>query len=274
MQSFEIIKQVRKKINQKKVGYLGTLDNFASGLMLVAVGKATKLIPYLLNLPKTYRAKVEFGVTTDTLDINGNILEKQEYFVDRSVLEKTLKSFEGSIMQKPPEFSSKKIKGQRASDLKRQGRDVELPAVPVKIYKTKILSSDPHFAEILVSCSTGTYIRSLARDWAAKMGTIAYLHTLERLENGKFSLQNSLTIEEISESNLISMREALYLYEELTILPKSVPKLETGKELFLEDFYKINLKKGIFKVILDEILVAIVEYNDNRFKYLNNFYEP
>lgn len=275
VQSFHIISQVRKKLGIRKAGYTGTLDNFASGLLLVGVGQGTKLIKYLLEMDKEYKATIIFGKTSETLDRKGTVIIVDENLrLDRKKVEEVLDSFVRTYDQMPPQYSSKKIGGRRASDLMREGKEVELRTVPITIHSMQMLDFNPAGRiEITVRCSTGTYIRSLARDIAESLDTVAYLDALERRSNGPFKVEDSVEMGDLApEKHLISLREALPILPEGDLAPASFSKLKNGTPLSDTDFISPNLKKGAFKAIFNGQLVAVLQRTEDRFfRYLDNF---
>lgn len=188
--SFSSLTAVKKSLNTGKVGHTGTLDSFADGLLVVLTGGLTRLVPHITNFDKTYLALVEFGSETDTLDPTGNVI-KTGVVPSEEEVRNALKSFTGEIDQVPPAFSALHVDGQRASDLVRAGKTVELKARKITIHSIKLLDFEDKYALIEVSCSKGTYIRSLARDIAEKCGTVAHLKALRRTNVGPFNLKDA-----------------------------------------------------------------------------------
>ena len=300
-QSFDIINKLKRQFGLKKTGYTGTLDNFASGVMLVGVGQGTKIIKHLLEMDKEYKAEIIFGKTTDTLDRKGTFLQNPSSKITQMSLASTpqrdsawessarkgikqiktneeietaVLSFIGTYDQMPPQYSSKKINGKRASDLARAGEVVELKPATVIIHDIKILGFvPPDRLTIKVRCSTGTYIRSLARDIAEKLGTVAYLESLERISNGRFTVENSIRIENlVSNRDIISLRDAIDFIPEFELKASVMLKFRNGSEITDLDFISQSLKNGVLKAIYENNLVAVLERIDSRtFKYLDNF---
>jgi tRNA pseudouridine55 synthase len=188
--SFESLYLVKKALSSGKVGHTGTLDKFADGLLLVLAGQAGKLAQWFSGASKEYEGTVRFGVETDTLDPEGQIsgegpVPRQEE------IEKVLPLFRGEILQAPPVYSALHINGQRAYELARAGKQPEMKKRPVTVYELELLSWAPPFARIRVVCSSGTYIRSLARDIALAAGSRAHLSALTRNKIGKFRLEDA-----------------------------------------------------------------------------------
>ena len=188
--SFSSLSSVKRALSTTKVGHTGTLDSFADGLLVVLVGKLTHLVPHITNFDKTYIAVVEFGSETDTLDPTGTVI-KTGKLPSKEDVEAVLPKFLGEIDQVPPAYSALHIDGKRASDLIREGKTVELKPRKITISSIKLLEFNDKYARIEVSCSKGTYIRSLARDIAAACGTVAHLKELRRTRVGPFKLEDA-----------------------------------------------------------------------------------
>ncbi len=195
--SFKSMNTVKKIINSKKVGHTGTLDLFADGLLVLLSNQYTRFADLISAGTKEYRAWMEFGKQTETLDPEGEFcLSKDRPTYD--ALQKSIESFLGKQEQIPPKFSAIKIKGKRASDRIRAGEEIEMKARPIEIFEIEILqvirdkADKVHFAEIRVRCSKGTYIRSLARDIAEKAQSCAYLRALRRTAVGHFKLEDAI----------------------------------------------------------------------------------
>lgn len=196
----DVVVKVRKILNIKKVGHLGTLDPLAVGVLPIAIGKGTKLFNLLLNKQKVYRAFFTFGKSTDTLDSDGKIVNSAFKIPTADEVESVCKQFIGKQMQVPPLFSAKSVQGTRAYVLARNGQDIQLSAREIEIFECKLLkkvSFDTYMLDIV--CSSGTYIRSIARDVAKVLSTVGYMSALIRLESGLFSIDKSLTFDEISQ---------------------------------------------------------------------------
>jgi len=185
--SFDALRDIKRSLGTGKVGHTGTLDKFASGLLIVLVGKALKLSKYFTACDKKYEGRIHFGIETDTLDPEGNIIAEANVPA-REEVEKAFLLFTGKIMQEPPAYSAIHINGKRASELARSGNAPEMKKRPVTIHSIELLSWELPFADIKVHCSSGTYIRSLARDIALAAGSRGHLCKLERTHVGDFEL--------------------------------------------------------------------------------------
>jgi tRNA pseudouridine55 synthase len=196
--SFDVIAKMRKITKIKKIGHCGTLDPFATGLLILCLGKATKQINTFQDLPKQYLATVKFGATTKSFDSE----QKEEnqvdisHLTDNQIIEATNK-FIGKIEQIPPMFSAKKVNGKKLYELARKGIEIELKPVTVEIYSIKIINIELPFMQVLIDCSKGAYIRALARDIGNELGVGGYLTQLSRVAIGKYLSINALQIPDL-----------------------------------------------------------------------------
>ncbi|MBN1464260.1 tRNA pseudouridine(55) synthase TruB [candidate division KSB1 bacterium] len=185
--SNDVVRFVKRR-TRGKVGHAGTLDPFADGVLLVCLGAATKESPRLMGLTKEYIAEMELGIETDTLDITGRILKRAPGRFSQENMEQIVPLFIGDIEQKPPQYSALWTNGQRAYQLAREGREVELAPRTVHIHSIDLLAVADCRARLRIVCAKGTYIRSLARDMARALGTVAYLRSLTRTRVGDYTL--------------------------------------------------------------------------------------
>lgn len=199
--SHDMVSFIRRTFGIKKVGHTGTLDPAATGVLPICIGKATKAAEFLTSQDKSYRAELVLGMTTDTLDAEGEILTEQPYVhVTQAMLENIIKKFIGEIEQIPPMFSAIKKDGKKLYELARSGVTVEREKRRVMIERIELLRFDQEkgIAQIDVDCSKGTYIRTLCEDIGAALGCGAYMNKLVRTKSGRFTLENSLTPEVIT----------------------------------------------------------------------------
>jgi len=188
--SFDALRDIKRALGTGKVGHTGTLDKFASGLLLVLTERDLKLTPWFSHCDKQYTGRIHFGIETDTLDPEGSIIALAPP-PSREKVEQALLSFSGVIMQSPPAYSAIHINGKRASELARSGLTPEMKKREVTIHKIELRSWEPPFADIFVRCSSGTYIRSLARDIALAAGSRAHLCSLLRTQIADFKLEDA-----------------------------------------------------------------------------------
>lgn len=196
--SHDVVSRVRRILGTRKVGHTGTLDPFATGVLPVAVHDGTKVIPFLDEGVKCYEALMQLGVATDTLDMTGTVLRESTFSsVSEKQLQDVFKSFTGPIFQVPPMYSAIKQGGQPLYKLARMGQEVERAARPVEIYSIELLSFTPPFVSMKVTCSRGTYIRTLADDIGAIIGCGAALKELRRTASGPFEISAAHTLEDL-----------------------------------------------------------------------------
>lgn len=196
MTSHDVVSRCRKLFGIKQIGHTGTLDPFATGVLPVALGKATKLIEYLSD-DKKYMATIKFGANTDTYDVEGNITETFSKKITQVEVEAVLNNFKGEISQMPPIYSAIKIRGKKLYEYARAGESVDITPRMVTVYEINLeaFDNEKQQAQILVSCSKGTYIRSLAYDMGKMLGCGGYLVQLRRLRAGKFDIKESVNLD-------------------------------------------------------------------------------
>lgn len=199
MTSHDAVNFLRKIFQTKKIGHGGTLDPAATGVLPIAVGRATKFLEYLTDCDKTYRAEILLGTSTDSGDLDGKIISQTENFSMPTLgeLQIASKKFIGEIEQTPPKFSAIKINGQKAYDLARKNIDFEIPKRLVKIYRLEILNVEKNIVTVEIDCSKGTYIRSLAIDFGESLNLPTTLKSLQRTRVGNFKIENSVTLGEL-----------------------------------------------------------------------------
>ncbi|USG61221.1 tRNA pseudouridine(55) synthase TruB [Sneathiella marina] len=198
MSSAQVVGAVKRITNAQKAGHAGTLDPFATGILPIALGEATKTVGYIVSDVKDYRFTARWGQATITDDIEGTVVEQSEIRPDLQLIQDTIPSFQGTIRQRPPAYSAIKIDGKRAYKLAREGVDVDLPERDVEIYNlslVRLIDSDQ--ATFEVTCGKGTYIRSLARDFARKLGTVAHLTELRRTRVGPFLENDAISLDKL-----------------------------------------------------------------------------
>jgi len=202
--SHDVVNRVRRILQTRKVGHTGTLDPFATGVLVLVIGKATRLAQFLDKDEKEYEAMIRFGFETDTGDPTGSRISERELKSDEIVTklsevnwEVTLSGFRGEIEQLPPMYSAKKIEGKKLYESARKGIELDRKPVKITIYKLNLVGSGETSATIRVACSSGTYIRTLAEDIGRSVGIGAHLVELRRTRAGRFSLNESLTMEEL-----------------------------------------------------------------------------
>lgn len=275
--SFSSLSSVKRALGTTKVGHTGTLDSFADGLLVVLVGKLTHLVPHITNFDKTYIALIEFGSETDTLEPTGQVV-KTGKIPTKEEVESVLPKFLGEIDQIPPAYSALHVDGKRASDLMREGKSVELKPRKITISSIKLLDFTDKFARIEVSCSKGTYIRSLARDIALACGTVAHLKELKRTRVGPFKLEDAVFGEEQIRSHLLDMDMNLAHLcgmDTAILAPRYINDFNNGRPLkakmFVHDFNCKNDKNEIAVFYDDGKFGGVITKKPSGNKFLLNY---
>ena len=221
--SHDVVARLRKAYGQRKVGHAGTLDPDATGVLLVGLGRATRLLRYLQEAGKAYRSGVRFGVATSTLDAAGEVLDRQEMTFSREQLETATRRFVGEIEQVPPMVSAVKVGGRRLHELARAGEEVERDARRVRVDRIDVEGFEPGpfpLGTLCIECSTGTYVRTLAADLGAALGGCAHVEWLRRLRVGSFGLDEARTLDVVEadpEAAVVPASEAMRDLERLTV---------------------------------------------------------
>ncbi|MFH1692913.1 MAG: tRNA pseudouridine(55) synthase TruB [Bacillota bacterium] len=207
MTSHDVVFKIKKKFHLDKIGHTGTLDPFASGLLVLCVGRATKLAHLFSNLDKAYEGTIIFGQHFDTFDTTGNLIKTNQVVVKQHEIEDIMAQMIGTYDQLPPMYSAIKVNGRKLYDLARQGQEVDRLTRKVNIYDFRLTSQlEPQKYTFYVFVSKGTYIRSLAVDLAKKLDNLAVLDTLNRLTIGQYNVSDSKSIEEITKDDMISLK--------------------------------------------------------------------
>ena len=193
--SFGVVKKIRKIVGEKKVGHGGTLDPFAEGVLIIGTGNDTKELKKITDTDKTYTASIELGKTTNTLDPEGDVIEKKKIpRISESKINKVLKSFLGASMQTPPMFSAKKIGGIKLYELARKNITVDRKPTQINISDINLINFNETNIVFTVACSKGTYIRVLGKEIAEKLGTVGYLNSLIRTRVGEYLIDDSVSL--------------------------------------------------------------------------------
>ena len=259
--SFDVVNKLKHNLKPLKVGHLGTLDPMATGVLLVTVGKATKLFDLMQEKTKTYIATFEFGYLTDTLDSTGQMIDKCDNIPTIDQVLEILPKFKGKISQIPPRYSAKSINGQRAYDLARNNIEFELKPKIVEIHNIKLLSFKDKILKLKIECGSGTYIRSIGRDIARELNTFATMTELVRTKVGNYDLDKCLNVQLIKnvQEEIISIKEVLD-YEKLNLNEEEKFKLLNGQILNL-------IKPNGIYIIEDEFdVIALVDIKENKAK--------
>lgn len=277
--SARVVSLVRRALDIKKVGHTGTLDLEASGVLPIVVGKATRVSDYMMTKDKVYETELILGAKTDTLDAAGKIIAKSQKIIDKDQFLETMNTFKGEIEQIPPMYSALKVNGQKLYDLAREGIEIERKRRRVNIYDIDLLDFDFPRAKIRVTCSKGTYIRTLVDDIGEKLGTFAYVDNLVRVRVGEFDIKDAIKSEDILEISREDLLKKLYPIDtalknfEKIVLDKSyLEKLINGQVVEVEK----NYGKIIRVYCEDEFLGLGNSYRENNKNFLKMekvFYE-
>jgi tRNA pseudouridine55 synthase len=238
MTSHDVVQKVRRIAQEKRVGHTGTLDPLATGVLVLCVGKATRIAQYLEAGEKEYDAVMRLGVTTDTLDAEGRVLETKQYMPPplQNIID-ALARFRGEIMQQPPLFSAIKVGGIPSYKLARRGTAAVLAPRRVTIYRIDLAAYDDPFVRLRVRCSKGTYIRSLCADIGESLGMGAHLSNLVRTRSGRFSVENALSLERLAEQGvekaLVPLDEALADFPAATVSERDAERVRHGNPVVL-----------------------------------------
>ena len=242
MGSTEAVSKIRRLFDAQKAGHAGTLDPLASGILPIALGEATKTVPFMMEAQKVYRFTINWGISTDSLDREGEITGRSDVRPDVEAVRAALPAFIGEINQIPPQFSAIKVDGQRAYDLAREGTDFELAGRRVTIYEAAVSDTpDADHVELTIRTGKGVYVRSLARDLAAVLGAEGHVSALRRERVGPFSTENAVTLDFLTDlvhrdaasEGLLPVATALDDIPELAVTDQDAFSLRQGRPIVL-----------------------------------------
>lgn len=273
--SFDVVAIMRKLCGTKKIGHGGTLDPMAEGVLPIFVGNATKAVDYCPDTSKEYRAEMKFGVTTDTQDITGEIVSTSDIQVGRNAQYLLEQKFKGEQMQTPPMYSAVQVNGQRLYDLARQGIEVERKARPITVSSIKFEEFENNKATVVISCSKGTYIRTLIHDMGIETGAGAVMTALTRTRSGNFTVRDCYKLSEVKEAFKNGGHEAV----EKLLMPvewiyKGLPRAlldEDQTRMFCNgvvlDANRVAFEReydGVYRIVSDDgTLLAIGQIGEN-----------
>ncbi len=244
MSSTKVVGRVRYLLDAQKAGHGGTLDPLATGILPIALGEATKTVSYAMDGTKVYEFTAKWGVATSTDDLEGDVIATSEHRPSRAEIQDILATFEGTIDQVPPIYSAIKVDGKRAYELARADQDVELHARTVKIDRLELVDCiDPDHASFRVTCGKGTYIRSLARDIAKGLGTVAHVTRLRRTQVGPFSEKHAISLDSLEtlghsardSQSLLDIEAVLDDIPALALTIEQARRLKHGQPISLAD---------------------------------------
>ena len=280
MGSTQVVSLTRRLFNAKKNGHTGTLDPFATGILPIAFGEATKLISFVTDGKKEYEFTVQWGEATDTLDTEGVVVATSEKIPTKEEILNVLPSFLGKINQTPPIYSAIKINGQRAYDLARKGVEVEIPTREIEIYNLELVEIlENNQAKLKVECSKGTYVRTLGQDIALKLGTVGHLKELRRTKCGNFDLSHKILLEDLKnivydeglEKDLLPLTTCLRDIAVIAVGEADATKLRHGQSLSPKVFDVSHLIDQTAIAMLGDELVAIVRVDERKISSIRVF---
>ena len=262
------IVRIAKKVLNEKVGHTGTLDPNATGVLPLLIGKGTELSKYMINHDKTYEAVIKIGEKTDTADVEGQVIEKQEVDFEKikiESVEKALQKCLGKQEQIPPRYSAIKINGKKLYEYARKGQKIQIKPRQIEIYEIKLIEINEKQKEIIfkVHCSKGTYIRTLCEKIAENLGTCGYMKELKRTQVGEFKIEDAIEIEELennAKNNIITVEEYF----------EDSPQIELSEyknKLFLNGVQlTFNMEDGIYRIYKNKNFIGIGTIKNNLLK--------
>ncbi|WP_024614729.1 tRNA pseudouridine(55) synthase TruB [Clostridium sp. Ade.TY] len=257
MTSFDVVRIIKRVAKEKKVGHTGTLDPEACGVLPICLGKATKIIDYIMIAPKKYEVEFSLGFKTTTYDLEGEVLDRKDIsHLDEKTIYNVIKSFEGNINQVPPMYSAIKKNGVRLYDLARQGIEIERDGREITIYSIDDIKINLPKITMSVKCSKGTYIRSLCYDIGEELQVYGTMTKLKRTETSVFKEETSINIDLLNEENiseyLIPIEKALEAYPQITINNKFKKLLINGANVYDKRLLKSDVEINTLYRVFDE----------------------
>ena len=261
--SNSVVQEIKKKIKVKKVGHLGTLDPMATGLLVLAVNRATKFSNYFLESDKSYDVEVELGCSTDTDDSTGNIIYQSNSIPDKASVKKELLLFKGKSFQIPPFFSALKHKGKPLYKYARQGEYISKPPRKIFVKQISNFNFQNNICSFQIDCTKGTYIRSIARDLGERLGCGAHMKKLIRVSQDIFSLSDATYTKDLKKENIIKIEDAFPNFSIVNLSNDNLKKFINGLEI-----NDTEEKEGLYRVFdLNNGFIGIGEIKDNALKH-------
>lgn len=276
MTSFDVVRKVKFMAKGKKVGHTGTLDPIASGVLPVCLGRATKFSDYMVESKKTYLAQLRLGIATETYDREGSIVNTKDVHLKREDIIKEILSFQGEIEQVPPMYSALKVNGRRLYELARKGIEVERKKRKITIYSIEVVNMELPYVSFKVTCSKGTYIRSLCNDIGNDLNCGGTMWNLKRLSTGGFHIEESIPLADLNGENIsryiIPIDKALYGYPEILVENQYVKRILNGISIKDESFLSRTIKDKLYRVYIEgNKFIGIGVNKDFQFKMVKLF---
>ena len=256
MGSTQVVGRLKHLLHPAKIGHAGTLDPLATGVLPIALGKATRLIPFVMDDKKTYEFTIRWGVETDSDDLASKTVATCDVRPDKREILSVLPPFRGQIMQTPNAFSAIKINGQRAYDLARSGKDVVMKSRPVMIYDLQLLKVDKEKADFVATVGKGTYIRTLAHDIAHALNTVGVVVRLHRTQDGPFDIKRSVSLDDDLTKHILSMESVLKNLPKLDVDANMADRIRHGQRIKSDCFAQL---RGVYALMHGKKIVAIGE---------------
>ena len=271
--SQDVTARLRRVFNTRRIGHGGTLDPMATGVLPVFVGRGTRAVEFFEHAEKTYEAVLQLGITTDTEDISGEVLEKRPVAVTKEEFEAILQQFRGEIMQIPPMYSALKINGQKLCDLARKGKEVERQPRPITIHKLECLSFDGDTARLLVHCSKGTYIRTLCKDIGEALGCGGCMAALRRVTAGAYTIEEAVPLQTLLDAEdpapyLKAVDSMFVEYPKVQLTPNQEKRCRNGNS------FSVTMTPGTYRAYGENgefLMLAKVE--DGTMSTIKSFFE-
>jgi tRNA pseudouridine55 synthase len=271
--SQDVTARLRRVFNTRRIGHGGTLDPMATGVLPVFVGRATRGVEFFEHAEKTYETLLRLGITTDTEDITGTVLSRQEVSVTEDRLEAVLREFRGEILQVPPMYSALKVNGQKLCDLARKGKEVERKPRPITIHELTLLGMEAEGIRLRVRCSKGTYIRTLCKDIGEKLGCGGCMAALRRISAGEYTIEESVPLETLLETEepeayLRQVDTMFRNYPAITLTEKQTLRCRNGNS------FSVKMDNGTYRAYAPNgefLMLAQVE--DGVMSTIKSFWE-
>ena len=271
--SQDVTARLRRVFNTRRIGHGGTLDPMATGVLPVFVGRATRGVEFFEHAEKTYETVLQLGITTDTEDITGTVLSRQEVSVTEDRLEAVLQEFRGEILQVPPMYSALKVNGQKLCDLARKGKEVERKPRPITIHELTLLGMEAEGIRLRVRCSKGTYIRTLCKDIGVKLGCGGCMAALRRVSAGEYTIEESVPLETLLETEepegyLRQVDTMFRNYPAITLTEKQTLRCRNGNS------FSVKMDNGTYRAYAPNgefLMLAKVE--DGVMSTIKSFWE-
>ena len=263
LSSNQIVQKVKKKFSFKKVGHLGTLDPIAEGLLILAINRATKFSSYFLNSDKSYFVRIELGISTNTDDATGEVIAKSEVECSSNDVKREINNFLGESYQKPPYFSALKFKGKPLYKYARQGKLIDKKPRKIEIKEIRNITYKNKICSFQLSCSKGTYIRSIARDLGKNLGCGGHMISLKRLSQHNFNIMDSEILENLSVNQLISIENAFKEYKKFTLTNEELKVFQNGGKVRV----KIDSKNIVRVYSQSNDFIGLGEVSESNLKH-------